>query len=129
MDKKNGKRPFWVLIPLLISQTIGALNDNAMKAMLPIMAAFQFGKESMDQTNQIVSLLLIIPFVVFAPWAGWVSDRFSKKKVVTYSLFAQILGLGVLAYSLLEENLTIALLGFFLLAVQSAFFSPGKKGF
>ena len=57
MDKKNGKRPFWVLIPLLISQTIGALNDNAMKAMLLIMAAFQFGKESMDQTNQIVSLL------------------------------------------------------------------------
>ena len=62
---EKDKRPFGVIIPLLISQTIGALNDNGMKAMLPIMAAFQFGKDQMDQTNQMVSLLLIIPFVVF----------------------------------------------------------------
>ena len=128
MNEDKDKRPFRVLIPLLISQTIGALNDNGMKAMLPIMAAFQFGKDKMDQTNQIVSLLLIIPFVMFAPWAGWVSDRFSKKKVVSYTLLGQVLGLSVLCYALFIENLTIGLVGFFLLAVQSAFFSPGKKG-
>ena len=100
MDKKNGKRPLPVLIPL-ISQTIGALNDNAMQAMLPIMAAFQFGKESMDQTNQIVSLLLIIPFVVFAPWAGWVSDLFSKKRWLL--IFRSDSWIRVLAYSLLTK--------------------------
>ena len=124
--KKN--HSFRVLIPLFVSQTIGAFNDNGMKAMLPIMAAFQFGKASMDQTNQVVSILLILPFVVFAPWAGWVSDRFSKKDVVSLALLSQILGLGVLAGGLYLENLTIGLCGFFLLAVQSAFFSPGKKG-
>jgi acyl-[acyl-carrier-protein]-phospholipid O-acyltransferase/long-chain-fatty-acid--[acyl-carrier-protein] ligase len=128
MNEDKDTRPFRVVIPLLISQTIGALNDNGMKAMLPIMAAFQFGKDKMDQTNQIVSLLLIVPFVVFAPWAGWVSDRFSKKKVVSYTLLGQVLGLSVLSYALFVENLTIGLVGFFLLAVQSAFFSPGKKG-
>ena len=124
--KKN--HSFRVLIPLFVSQTIGAFNDNGMKAMLPIMAAFQFGKASMDQTNQVVSILLILPFVVFAPWAGWVSDRFSKKDVVSLALLSQILGLGVLAGGLYLENLTVGLCGFFLLAVQSAFFSPGKKG-
>ena len=128
MNEDKDTRPFRIVIPLLISQTIGALNDNGMKAMLPIMAAFQFGKDKMDQTNQIVSLLLIVPFVVFAPWAGWVSDRFSKKKVVSYTLLGQVLGLSVLSYALFVENLTIGLVGFFLLAVQSAFFSPGKKG-
>ena len=128
MNMEKDKRPFGVIIPLLISQTIGALNDNGMKAMLPIMAAFQFGKDQMDQTNQMVSLLLIIPFVVFAPWAGWVSDRFSKKRVVSYALLGQVLGLSVLCFALFKENLTLSLIGFFLLAVQSAFFSPGKKG-
>ena len=122
------RHPFRVLIPLFVSQTIGAFNDNGMKAMLPIMAAFQFGKSSMDQTNQVVSILLVLPFVLFAPWAGWVSDRFSKKDVVSLSLLSQVLGLGVLAGALFFENLMLGLCGFFLLAVQSAFFSPGKKG-
>ena len=62
----------------MISQTIGAFNDNAMKAMLPVMAAVQFGKATMDSVNQQVSILLILPFVIFAPLAGWVSDRFRK---------------------------------------------------
>ena len=127
---KNAGKPntFRSLIPLLVSQTIVAFNDNAMKAMLPVMAAFQFGKASMDPTNQVVSVMLILPFVVFAPWAGWVADRFSKKKVVGLALIAQILGLGVLAFGLFIQNLTVGLSGFFLLAIQTAFFSPGKKG-
>ena len=79
---KNAGKPntFRSLIPLLVSQTIVAFNDNAMKAMLPVMAAFQFGKASMDPTNQVVSVMLILPFVVFAPWAGCVAARCSNKK-------------------------------------------------
>ena len=128
MKSIRGKHSFLSLVPLLVSQTIVAFNDNAMKAMLPIMAAFQFGKASMDPTNQVVSIMLILPFVVFAPWAGWVADRFSKKKVVGLALIAQVLGLGVLAIGLFIENLAVGLSGFFLLAIQTAFFSPGKKG-
>jgi acyl-[acyl-carrier-protein]-phospholipid O-acyltransferase/long-chain-fatty-acid--[acyl-carrier-protein] ligase len=120
--------PFRVTVPLLVSQTIGAFNDNAMKAILPIMAAVQFGKASMDSINQQVSILLILPFVIFAPFAGWVSDRFSKKKVIKYSLFCQLLGLGILGAALYSQNLEFALAGFFVLSIQSAFFSPAKKG-
>ena len=82
MSTDPSKRPFYTVIPLLFSQTIGAFNDNAMKAILPVMAAVQFGKSSMDDVNVQVSVLLILPFVIFAPLAGWVSDRFPKKKVV-----------------------------------------------
>ena len=77
---KGKNKRFRVLIPLLVSQSIGAFNDNGIKAMLPIMAAYQFGKDKMDETNQIVSILLILPFVLFAPLAGWFSDRYAKKE-------------------------------------------------
>ena len=123
-----GKRPFYTVIPLLFSQTIGAFNDNAMKAILPVMAAVQFGKSSMDDVNVQVSVLLILPFVIFAPLAGWVSDRFPKKKVVSVTLLAQLLGLGLLSYGLVSQSLSISLIGFFLLSTQSAFLSPAKKG-
>ena len=108
----------------MISQTIGAFNDNAIKAMLPLMAAVQFGKASMDTVNQQVSILLIIPFVLFAPIAGWVTDRFSKKRVIVTALLGQLLGLGILGFSLFCQSLEFSLAGFFILSVQSAFFSP-----
>lgn len=112
----------------MISQTIGAFNDNVMKAMLPVMAAVQFGKASMDTVNQQVSILLILPFVVFAPFAGWLADRFSKKKVIVFALLGQLLGLGFLACALYVRSLEFSLVGFFLLSIQSAFLSPAKKG-
>ena len=80
MSEDPEKRPFYSVIPLLFSQTVGAFNDNAMKAILPVMAAAQFGKSSMDEVSVQVSILLILPFVIFAPLAGWVSDRFPKKR-------------------------------------------------
>ena len=128
MSTDPHSRPFYTVIPLLFSQTIGAFNDNAMKAILPAMAAVQFGKASMDEVNVQVGVLLILPFVLFAPLAGWVSDRFSKKKVVSMTLLAQLLGLGLLSYGLAREYLFLTLLGFFLLSTQSAFLSPAKKG-
>ena len=128
MSTDPSKRPFYSVIPLLFSQTIGAFNDNAMKAILPVMAAAQFGKASMDDVNVQVSVLLILPFVIFAPLAGWVSDRFSKKKVVSMTLLAQLFGLGLLSYGLASELLFTSLVGFFLLSTQSAFLSPAKKG-
>ena len=96
--------------------------------MLPLMAAVQFGKASMDTVNQQVSILLIIPFVLFAPIAGWVTDRFSKKRVIVTALLGQLLGLGILGFSLFCQSLEFSLVGFFILSVQSAFFSPAKKG-
>lgn len=128
MSEDPEKRPFYSVIPLLFSQTVGAFNDNAMKAILPVMAAAQFGKSSMDEVNVQVSILLILPFVIFAPLAGWVSDRFPKKKVVSLTLLAQLLGLGLLSYGLVSHSLPISLIGFFLLSTQSAFLSPAKKG-
>ena len=135
MSTDPGKRPFYTVIPLLFSQTIGAFNDNAMKAILPAMAweiynflEKELREEKLDEVNIQVSILLILPMVIFAPIAGWVSDRFSKKKVVSMALLAQLFGLGLLSYGLASELLFTSLVGFFLLSTQSAFLSPAKKG-
>jgi len=124
----NPPLSFRQTIPLLVAQFIGALNDNAVKALLPVLAAYQFGKESMDLVNQQVSILLILPFILFAPWAGWVADRYPKRQVVGASLLAQLIGLGVILWGISQRSLPITLIGFFLLSTQSTFLSPAKKG-
>lgn len=122
---------------LLVAQGIGAFNDNATKAMLPALAAALFLSmgyeeakviERANLVNMQVSLMLIVPFVLFGPLAGWVSDRFSKRKVTSVALFAQVVGLAILCLGLGMQLFYLSLAGFFLLAVQSAMLSPAKKG-
>ncbi|MFP6885955.1 MAG: MFS transporter, partial [Opitutales bacterium] len=124
----GGETRFRNVVWLLVAQTLGAFNDNVAKAMLPALAALVIGKAEMDPVNQQVSLMLILPFVLFGPFAGWLSDRFSKRKVTSIALFAQVLGLAVLCVGMGMELFYLSLAGFFLLATQSAMLSPAKKG-
>ena len=125
----SSERSFRVVWPLLFSQTIGAFNDNAMKAMIPLIAAVQLGKGSMDEVSTRVSVLLIVPFVIFAPIAGWITDRFLQEKVIHYSLLAQLFGLGIIVYSFTEESLPLCLSDFFYFRFNPPSFLQPRKGF
>ena len=127
-EVEEASKRFRFCVPLLVAQALGAFNDNATKAMLPALAALVISKAEMDPVNQLVSLMLILPFVLFGPLAGWLSDRFSKRKVVSVALFAQVVGLAVLCAGMGMQWFTLSLVGFFLLAIQSAMLSPAKKG-
>jgi len=120
--------PFRKTVPLLVAQLLAAFNDNAVKAFLPLLAAYEIGKGTMDLVNQQVSILLILPFILFAPFAGWVADRYEKRKVVGISLLAQIIGLLCILLGISSKSLSFTLAGFFLLSTQSTFLSPAKKG-
>jgi len=116
---------FWSMI---VQQTQNAFNDKAAQFLLvPLAGAvgatvFGMGVESL------AGVLIALPFVLFAPLAGWLSDRFSKRDVMLGAAVAQLLILVWLWLSVLGKRMDLALLGFFALAVQSAFFSPAKIG-
>lgn len=124
----DSRKSFRDVVWLLIAQTIGAFNDNAVKSMLLLMAGALFGEVAKDRVNQQLGLMLIVPFVLLGPLAGWLSDRYSKRSVISLALLAQVAGLLVIGVGLGVQSLNLALLGFFFLATQSAMLSPGKKG-
>ncbi|MBT3567232.1 MAG: MFS transporter, partial [Opitutae bacterium] len=124
---KTGKR-FRDAVWLLIAQTIGAFNDNVVKSMLLLMALALFDKDVMGRVNSQLALMIPATFVLFGPLAGWLSDRYSKRSVVSLALLAQVVGLLVIGIGIGTKSLNLAILGFFLLATQSAMLSPGKKG-
>ena len=66
--------------------------------------------------------------MLFAPVAGWLSDRFSKRNVILGSAILQLVVLFWICGAIVVKNVPLALCGFFALAVQSAFFSPAKLG-
>ena len=111
---------FWSMI---VQQTQNAFNDKvAQFILIPLGGAVGFSVESA------AGLLIALPFVLFAPVAGWLSDRFSKRNVIFGSAVLQLLVLIWICGSVFLKNLPLALCGFFALAVQAAFFSPAKIG-
>ena len=77
----------------------------------------------------IVNTLILLPFLlVFSP-AGFLADRFAKNDIMKYSaVFAVILTL-IITYSYYNGLFTLAFFMTFLLALQSAIYSPAKYGY
>src|SRR5271170_924509 len=134
------KRSFWSLVAVQIQVL---LNDNAAKLMLITLGAAvapellppklfldhpEYAEMGAKQIKTILAAIIILPFILFAPTAGWVSDRFSKRNVIVMSLWAQFGIMGMIGTALFFHNLSLAIFGLFLLGVQCAFFSPAKQG-
>jgi len=94
------KRSFWSLVAVQIQVL---LNDNAAKLMLITLGAAvapellpqnyslhhqEYADMVAKQIKTILAAIIILPFILFAPTAGWVSTRFSKRNVIVMSLWA-----------------------------------------
>ena len=74
---------YWSMI---VQQTQNAFNDKMSQFILiPLGGAVGFSVESA------AGLMIALPFVLFAPAAGWLSDRFSKRSVIFGSAVLQLL--------------------------------------
>lgn len=112
-------------LALLATQFTVALNDNMFRWLIvPI------GKEliGQDMALWLGAMTFLAPFLLLAGWAGFFSDRFSKRSVIIACKFAEILimALGVITIWLGQVWMMFIVL--FLMGAQSAFFSPSKYG-
>ncbi|MCB1207949.1 MAG: MFS transporter [Verrucomicrobiales bacterium] len=125
----NRRSVIWVLLV----QALNAFNDNFVK-MLLVSLALTVAKGTQLGDNMMETLMLVfsIPFIVLAPTAGWLSDRFSKRQVIVWMQLAQMGCFGLVGAAVLLRDphwsLWLGLVGFFFLAAQSTFFSPAKLG-
>lgn len=133
VDAEPTKRQWLGYWCMIVQQTQNAFNDKmAQFILIPLAGAITFvipvwpgvGLGLETAAAAIISL----PFILFAPVAGWLSDRFSKRHVMIGAACAQIAILSWLCLSIWMSNMWMALIGFFGLAVQSTFFSPAKMG-
>ena len=114
---------YWSMI---LQQTQNAFNDKAAQFLLIPLGGWLMGKAS--KVELVAGFLISLPYVLFAPIAGWLSDRFSKRNVMVGSAIAQLAILIFLCAAIAMKNFSLALVGFFALAIQSAFISPAKLG-
>ena len=126
-------------IALLITQFTVAFNDNVFRWLLvPIGKAYM--ADGKDDIRFLGAAFLIIPFLLWASIAGYVTDKFSRRNTVIWckafelillSLAIAVIWLGPPVsddISGMPVKIMLLLGILFLLGSQSAFFSPSKYG-
>jgi MFS family permease len=102
----------------------GTLNDNFCSQGVMMLAV----AAGLVKLQSYITILFTIPFIIFAAYAGYLSDRFPKRSVVIgvklVSLGAYILG----AIGLYLMSWPIIMITVFIVGIQATFFSPAVNG-
>ncbi len=118
-------------------QTQNAFNDKATQFLLiPLAGLLAFYAKARGEEigflggniAHVLGLLMVLPFILLAPVAGWLSDRYSKTMVIRGTLCLQFAVLLLILLAVWMQNLPLAVFGFLLLSIESVLLSPAKKG-
>ena len=115
--------------PLLTAQALGAFNDNVLKTVVSLLLAGRaLGAADGSLSLALCGIALVLPYLMFSGIAGHVSDRYPKRRVIVAAKLAElaIVAVAIPVLWLGRADLMIACL--FVMATQSAFFSPAKYG-
>ncbi len=116
------------LAPLLITQTLGAINDNLFKNALVVLVLFH-AASSGPALVAAAGGIFILPYVLLSATAGQLADRFEKQRVILWVKVAEVVLMGLAAAGFLMENTPVLFAVLFGLGVQATFFSPLKYGY
>jgi LPLT family lysophospholipid transporter-like MFS transporter len=117
---------------LLISQFLGAFGDNYFLWLIlgPLAAEHSKGlisDKELSMANALYTCLLYAPYVVLAPFAGFLSDRFAKSRCLVAANLIKIAG-TILAMILIENSRFWIGLGYFIIGIGACIYSPAKYG-
>ena len=116
--------------PLFGTQFFGAFNDNLFKQAVVFLVVFQAGTNEGAATglSSLVAGLFIVPFFLFSAFAGQISDKFDKSRVMRVLKLTEagVMALGAVGFY--GNSMPVLLATIFLMGAQSAFFGPAKFG-
>ena len=103
---------------------LGVFNDNFYKQAAIVMAV----AAGLTAFQGYASLAFTLPFLVLAPLAGWLADRFPKRRVVIGAKWVELLAMlaGAAGVALMYWPLIFVML--VLMGMQAAVFSPALNG-
>lgn len=111
------------------TQFLGAFNDNFLKNALVVLVTFKGVTLLGLNTQSLVALaggLFILPFFLFSPLAGQLSDKFERSKLIKTIKLAEIPSMMLAAYAFYSHNYFLLFITLFLMGLQAALFGPVK---
>ena len=114
------------LAPLLVTQALGALNDNLFKNALVVLILFRAASTSGPALVALAGGVFILPYVLLSATAGQIADRFEKSRTILLVKLAELALMGLAAAGFLLGSTPLLFAVLFGLGVQATFFGPLK---
>lgn len=116
-------------IPFLMIAFINAVVDLGHKVTIQNIVFKTYDGPEQIFFTAIVNMLILLPYILFLTPAGFLSDKFPKNKVMRISAWAAVGITIAITYCYYNGYFWPAFGLTFLLAIQSALYSPSKYGF
>jgi len=114
--------------PYILIIILNAMTDLGHKIILQNTIFKSYEGPELIILTAIVNALILLPFIFLFSPAGFISDKYPKTKVIVYASMAAI---GITTLILISYNMGWFWIAFaltFVLAAQSAIYSPAKYG-
>lgn len=117
---------------LLTGQFLGAFGDNAILAVIVgqltyLQKAGTITATELRTRNTIYTSLLFVPYVLLAPLAGYLNDRYAKTSWLVGGNLLKLLGTVLCALSVWFGP-TLQGFGYLVVGIGSCFYGPAKYG-
>ncbi len=130
-SKKPTGKEWRCFYSLVFVQAQNAFNEKAAQFILiplGVWLAFNhasYGPDSWANNLQyILGCIFGLPYILFSPMVGWLSDRFSKTRIIQIMSFLQIIVLFALFMCFKYENIGMAVFWFCIFSIQATVLSP-----
>ena len=114
------------LAPLLVTQTLGAVNDNLFKNALVVLILFRAGQAGAPALVALAGGVFILPYVLLSATAGQVADKWEKSRTILIVKLGEVVLMALAAAGFLLGSMPLLFAVLFGLGVQATFFSPLK---
>jgi len=117
---------------LLAGQFLGAFGDNAILAVIVgqlvyLQKSGAITTAELRTSNTFYTSLLFVPYVLLAPLAGYLNDRYAKTVWLTGGNALKLLGTGLCALSV-GHGPAWQGIGYLMVGVGACFYGPAKYG-
>lgn len=103
---------------------LGVFNDNFFKQAAMLMAV----SAGLSHLQGTATVLFALPFILFSSSAGWLADRFAKRRVVIWVKALELVAMLLGAVGMVTGNWTAILAMIFIMGMQATLFSPALNG-
>ncbi len=112
--------------------TQGAFSDNLYRMMVllyvPVLLTPENGEAARTANTPLAFALFNLPWLLIPAMAGALADRFSKKRVTVWTKLFEVCVMSVGGVGLVMGSPWLLFTMLFMMALQSAVFSPAKYG-
>ena len=114
------------LLPLLVTQALGAINDNMFKTALSVLVLFKATGSNGAELVALANGVFILPYMLFSALAGQLADRFEKSRLMVATKLFEVALMAVAALGLVLGSTALLFAVLFGLGLQATLFGPLK---